>query len=81
MMSQYHSLQVLPLLPHQPSSLEASNLVMVPSTYSLRPGGGRHGRLSSSPLPTRTTSVGDLLDRRLNLKKLTVEKLDSISVH
>ena len=81
---------LFPLPPHQPSSPKASNLlvpfqlmlVMVPSICSLRPGGsGLHGH-TSSPLHTRTTSVGDLLDHRVKglLKKLTAEKLDSISV-
>ena len=81
---------LFPLSPHQPSSPKASNLlvpfqlmlVMVPSICSLRPGGsGLHGH-TSSPLHTRTTSVGDLLDYGVKglLKKLTAEKLDSISI-
>jgi hypothetical protein len=40
----------------------------------------RHGCAPTQPLPTRTTSVGDLVDRGVNglLDKLTVEKFDQI---
>jgi hypothetical protein len=56
-------------------------LVTVPSTHSEPPMScRRHGRAPTQPFPTRTTSVGDLVDRRVNglLNKLTVEKFDQI---